>query len=270
MPTESSVVSSLIRDLNTHRLPSEPGDNFLFQPVPGRSAPPKVADVPRPAVVANTRAPAKALSPVKVAQAPRAKSTGKWWQLAAATLVIGGWAYVATQLDSQDATVASAAITAPAVAPAVVPAAAPTPAVVTAIEPAAAAQPAPTVTPIATAPAATPSADPQPGVETVATETPSSVAETPVAKKHHRKSKAKRVATKSVKAEPAAKADVPAQKPAKTSKAPTGGIADPFGESAKTAKSEPAAKPEPVAPPPKPAAPAKPPRQSMDNEDPLK
>src|SRR5437868_15274618 len=39
MPTESSAVSNLIRDLNTRRLRTDPGDVRLFQPPPSTRTP---------------------------------------------------------------------------------------------------------------------------------------------------------------------------------------------------------------------------------------
>lgn len=260
MPTESSVVSSLIRDLNTRRLPSEPSDSFLFQPVPGRQAP-QVARKPAPKVAPAAVAPVQSKLPVRsVAKLPAVarptappEARGHWLQLAVVLVFIGGWAYyAAVELDVQtESTVAAATAAVPTptvtvepVAPAP-PAAQPaSPITVTPVAPEAPAAQLATPGPVAQPPAAEPLATPPPTQPTIA-------AETPAPKKHHRsRAKAKRVAKERAKA---------------------------TSEAAETASSAKSAKPAPPteepsvpAPPPKPVAPAKPQRQSMDSEDPLK
>jgi hypothetical protein len=276
MPTESSAVASLIRDLNTHRLPSEPGFVDLFHD-PARDKPraqqparqPQATRAPQPQAREPERAPQTRSRPAVASPSPqasiaqkvaakskapaRATSTGAWkgWlQLALGTLVIGAWGYLAAQLDpyGESRAVAAPPPAVTAIAPAMTPVAPPAP-------------PAPTVTPIETPapptaaiaePTVAPAALVSEPAEPVAPEATAAPAETPKKKqKKRRVAKAKSVAKASK-----ATSEVAEKKAVK-----------PSSDEKKAAE----------APPPKPAveAPAKPaPRrvqqQADDSENPLK
>lgn len=266
MPTESSVVSDLIRNSNTRRLESEPGDAFLFQPVPRDQArrTPQGTAPPRSVVSSAIRQPAakqehppakqKVVTQAKLPVAPRAKpgrhSVGNWLLFFFVTSVSVGWAFVADRLDTQDefsaATAPTTTITpAPSVAPVAqsavengAPSAAPVaPVTQPAALPATDMQ-APTTQAVDVAAAPLPNADP-PAVATTVTEAPPSDRPKKAPKKHHHsRSKVQRTTTKVV---------TGASEPAEPSEAA------------------------PSAPPPQAVeAPRKPRVQSADSEDPLK
>jgi len=239
MPTESSVVSDLIRNLNTRQLPSEPSDDFLFQPNWAQPVPQRPQQQPQSAAaVANATTVPAAVAKKPVAQkaprAARAKVQGTadahWWQFAVAILVVGGWMYGANLIDSNEkpsvpAAMLTPTLTVPPRAPVVVtaePIAQPGAAAVVPAEPPAAPADVPTV------------ADP-----------------TTTTAKHHRGPA--KVKHKRVKA---------------TSEAATEAKAAPEPEKKKAEAPAPAAAPPP--PPPAPAKPTGPVRQSNDTENPLK
>lgn len=196
MPTESSVVANLIRDLNTRQLPSEPSDSFLFQPAP-LDRPPRGTQEPtvighesvHAAITTPAKAPAKTTRPAR-AKAVRAANDGRWWQFALATVLVGGWVYFAGQLDApaptKTATFAMPKLPAPRIAAPVV-----------------------EVPPPAVEQVATPPAPEAPPVPSVATQT------TPPKQHHRGPAKVKRKVEKRVtpKAEPAAEVAAPPPPP---------------------------------------------------------
>ena len=236
MPTESSVVASLIRDATTHRLPSEPAFVDLFgqrEPsAPTRGRPAKASPSPQ----TSAQKPAATKARPSRPRAPTSEWKG-WLQFALGAVLIGAWAYAASQLEqyaseSSSPTPQAAAVmpTAPApVQPTLTPIESAT---VTPIE-------SPTVTPIeqqAKAPVATPSTEPAAPIP-AAEEKPVQVSK-----------KKRRAHAKRAKAKPAVK--------------------DAIKASSDTSSAE-AAPPKPVAEVPKATAPRRPLQQSDDSENPL-
>jgi hypothetical protein len=243
MPTESSVVASLIRDLNTRRLPSEPADAFLFQQTPAQQAKQTARAIKAPEI--GTKSPASVTVRVASPNPATSRSAVKGWlQFVFATALCGGWAYVAFQLDADEESSTPAALVLPSApittAPLPAPSIQPAQATAASASPATALAPA---EPAAQAPIVEPIPDPQPTVAEPATAPAPAPSHAP--KKHHRH----------------------VSKP-KANVAQAKAMSEPSDSASSTAA--PAAMP--ASPPPAKlvTTPSKPAQQSDDSEDPLK
>jgi hypothetical protein len=239
MPTESSAVSSLIRQVHTRRLDTDPGDDILFgrtkpaQRVAGRpirlglSTAPRSSQAHIPVHATAVTAPAAPRAMPRGTHPPIPRRERTWPLVIGAVIMAGigvGGAWYASQFLDRDAPHAAVAMPTPAPqpAPAAVAVAAAPAVSATAIEP--------TATAIEPAPA------PAPAVEPAAPAPPARHAKSKRATAKHGKRKAAHAAA-------AAKAE-----PAK---------AEPVNE--------PDPQPAPAPPPPRPTVQ----RQAADNENPL-
>ena len=239
MPTESSAVSSLIRQVHTRRLDTDPGDDILFgrtkpaQRVAGRPIRLGLATAPRssqahlPVHATAVTAPAAPRAMPRGTHPPIPRRERTWPLIIGAVIMAGigvGGAWYASQFLDRDAPHAAAAIAIPTPAPQPAPA----PPVAVAAAPAVSATAIePTATAIEPAPATAPA------VEAAAPAAPARHAKSKRATAKH----AKRKAAHAAKAEPA------------------------------KAEPEKAADPEPAPPPPPPRPTVQ--RQAADNENPL-
>jgi len=226
MPTESSVISDLIRGVNTRRLDDEPADDWLFQPAPrqrppdprtfedaatavrplARSSDPVIARSP---VLARRMAVAKPVARPLVAEPvarPVAPSHLETWQQILMMLFVGVLAaipFMYFELDGEDL-VAELSIDAPQPAAAIV--------TMPVVAPAA---------PIVEQPAVAPAALEQPAVPTTTATLPTPTATLPaptvtIPKHHHHHATNRVAAPHDQDPQPAAEVVAPEPQPAVT------------------------------------------------------